>query len=272
MIKDKMIGIIGAGNMAGSLIHGMVSSGLYHGNNILINNKKNVVRIDELVKAYDVKKMEKSEIVQRAGTIILAVKPQDVFQVLEEINQWLNKETLVISMAAGISIEKIVDIIKKPVPLIRVMPNTSAKVLLSATAMAKEGSVKEKHIQRAKEIFSCVGIVREVSEGQMDAITGLSGSGPAYVYSFLEAMIEGGETLGLSNEESKEFAIQTLKGAVEMIKATGNTPKELSAQICSPNGTTVAGLKVLKDLNFKGIVMEAIKAAAVRSRELRMSN
>lgn len=270
-MEKQRIGIIGAGNMAEALIHGMITSMRFSSQRILVSNRSNRQRLEYLTEKYKVVGTGKKDLVEQSDAIVLAMKPQDLFSVIEEIKEWMRPEQLCISIAAGVDMASIQRVSGLELSIVRAMPNTSAKVLCSATAIAKGENVTEEQMELVRKIFSCVGTVREVEEEQMDVVTGLSGSGPAYVYSFLEAMIDGGHRLGLSQKESTELVLQTLRGAVEMMTATGMKPAELSQQICSPNGTTVAGLAVLRQNHFKESVMEAIKAATLRSKELRKS-
>lgn len=270
-MEKQQIGIIGAGNMAEALIHGMITSTRFSSQSIWVNNRSNQERLAYLTKKYKIGATDKRSLVEQSDVVVLAMKPQDIFSVIEEIKAWMRSKQLYISIAAGIEMTALKKASGLELSLIRAMPNTSAKVLCSATAIAKGENVTGEQMELARKIFSCVGTVREVAEEQMDVVTGLSGSGPAYVYSFLEAMIEGGHHLGLSQKESTELVLQTLRGAIEMMTATGMKPSELSQQICSPNGTTVAGLAVLNQNHFKESVMEAIKAATLRSKELRKS-
>ncbi len=270
-MEKQQIGIIGAGNMAEALIHGMITSMRFSSQSILVSNRSNQERLEHLSEKYKVKTTDKKNLIEQSDVIVLAMKPQDLFSVMEEIKAWMRPNQLCISIAAGIEIASVQKASGLELSIIRAMPNTSAKVLCSATAITKGENVTDEQMALARKIFSCVGTVREVNEEQMDVVTGLSGSGPAYVYSFLEAMIDGGHRLGLSQMESTELVLQTLRGAVEMMTATGMKPSELSQQICSPNGTTVAGLAVLNENHFKESVMEAIKAATLRSKELRRS-
>lgn len=272
MMISKKVGFIGAGNMASALIQGMIQSGQFSTEQIRINNKNSLPRRRKMVAAYSIPYVGKRELVRWADVLILAVKPQDLFNVLEEINPMINDRKLIISIAAGVDIESIASTLTNQCPIIRAMPNMSARVLASATALSKGKLVLSAEMDFARRIFFCVGSVHQVEEHQMDAVTGLSGSGPAYVYTFLKAMVEGGEQAGLSHEDAGELALQTLKGAVEMLTATGDDPAELTKQICSPNGTTLAGLSILEYHHFEENIVDAIRAATHRSSELRQEN
>ena len=271
-MDEKKIGFIGAGNIAHALIQGMIESGQFTSDQIRMNNRSNVPRRRRIESVYSVPYVGKRQLVDWADVLILAVKPQDLFDVLEEISPLMTERKLIVSIVAGVDIKSIAGSLNQKMPIIRAMPNTSAKVLFSATALSVGKMVLTEEYELAAKIFFCVGSVRQVPETQMDAVTGLSGSGPAYVYTFLKAMIEGGEQLGLSHEDAGELALQTLRGAIEMVSATGTDPSELTRQICSPNGTTLAGLKVLESHHFQENIVDAIKAATHRSEELRLEN
>lgn len=271
-MNGRKIGFIGAGNMAQALIQGMIQSGQFTREEIRVNNKSNLPRRRQMAAAFSIPHAGKEALVHWADVLVLAVKPQDLFDVLEDINPLITDRKLIISIAAGVDIKSIASALQHPAPIIRAMPNTSARVLSSATALSMGKQVTAEERDMARRIFFCVGSVHQVEESQMDAVTGLSGSGPAYVYSFLSAMIKGGEQLGLSHEDAGDLALQTLRGAIEMLTVTGDGPEELTRQICSPNGTTLAGLGILKSQHFQDNIVDAIRAATNRSAELRVEN
>lgn len=271
-MKEKNIGFIGAGNMASALMQGMIQSGQFNAGQIRINDRVHSYHPSHPATVYHIAQLDKQALLQWADVLILAVKPQDLFDVLLEIDPLIQDRLLLISIAAGVDITHIAQSLTSSVPIIRAMPNMSAQVLASATALSAHSLVTEEELTFAQSVFRCVGTVRLVPEEQMDAVTGLSGSGPAYVYTFLKAMIEGGQQAGLSYQDAASLSLQTLRGAIEMVTITGEDPETLTRRICSPNGTTLAGLHVLKSRGFEEHVVEAIKAATHRSQELRQEN
>ncbi len=268
----KKIGFIGVGNMAEAMIDGMLQSGEFSSEQILVTNKNNSERLKKIQTKFNVEYFSKKKLVEKSDVLIIAVKPQDLKDVLLNIKNFIKKDILIISVVAGVDIESIINYLGKKLPIIRAMPNTSARVNYSATAMAVSKNIKDEEVGMAHKILSCVGTVHLVEENNLDAVTGLSGSGPAYVYSFINAMIKGGEEQGLSHELSEKLAFQTLRGALEMITVTGSEIDELIVQICSPNGTTVAGLGVLKETFFEDNIKKAISTATNRSKQLCFEN
>ena len=210
-----------------------------------------------------------------ADVVILAVKPHQVRSVIESINSahpsqkesspWKNK--LLISVAAGITLEQLTAWVESQ-RVVRVMPNTPALVGCGASAYCSAPGVAPADKEMLHEWLTAVGSAVEVPEYQMDAVTGLSGSGPAYVFTFIEALADGGVMAGLPRETALKLAIETVRGAAEMVKSTGEHPAALKDAVASPAGTTIAGLAQLEHNAFRGAVIDAVAAAARRSREL----
>jgi pyrroline-5-carboxylate reductase len=202
-----------------------------------------------------------------ANVLILAVKPKDTQQLLAELGGVVRPDQLTISVIAGIPLATLEA--KLPnVPLIRAMPNTSAAVLASATALTAGPHATEEHVRTATRIFEAVGDTVIVPEDVLDVVTGLSGSGPAYVYRLIEAMIHAGTELGLTGDLARRLAVQTLIGAARMLAESTEDPAELRRRVTSPGGTTMAALGVLEDRGFALAIREAIGRAAERAREM----
>lgn len=268
-MQEKHIGFIGAGNMAKALIQGMLQSGQFGPAHIRFNDKLQSDNQPLAIAGQSIASMDKAGLVAWSDVLVLAVKPQDLFALLREVAPLATTRKLFISIAAGIDIASLTKSLSGAHPVVRAMPNTSARVLASATALTGNAAVTADDMALAQLIFQCVGAVVLVEEDQMPGVTGLSGSGPAYVYAFLRAMIEGGISLGLSRDTASQLAIQTLRGAVEMAATSEEDLDTLIRQICSPNGTTLAGMSVLEETGFQEHVMAAIQASAKRSEELR---
>ncbi len=200
--------------------------------------------------------------------LLLAIKPGDCLAALKSCGPALGPQTLVISIAAGIGLNAMAACLPPGQPLLRAMPNTPALALMGATALACGEGVSPSQLALAEELFSAVGISVKVDEGQMDAVTALSGSGPAYVAVFVESMIDAGVAAGLNRALATELALHTVRGAAALIIENRLHPAELKDMVSSPGGTTTAGLSVLERAGLRGIIMEAVKAAALRSREL----
>jgi|Deesub1362A_J573_1020465.scaffolds.fasta_scaffold00386_11 pyrroline-5-carboxylate reductase len=270
MLDMKKIGIIGAGSMSHALIKGLINSKVnIASEHILVTNKNKIHRLHYLKETYGVNITgSNKKVALESDIIIIAVKPNDVKDVLNDIGSVLTQNQLLISVAAGITTEYIEKNLENRVAVIRAMPNTSCHVNESATALAEGKWCKTKHLEMATEIFSSVGRVLKVKESAIDAITGLSGSGPAYVYLLMEGLIEAGIVSGLSRKESFDLAVQTVLGAAKMARETGEEPTLLRKKVTSPNGTTEAGIKVLEQKGFKESLILAVQNAANRSKEL----
>ncbi len=200
--------------------------------------------------------------------IVLAVKPQVMTPVLGELSPSVSHRPLVISIAAGIPLPSLVKGLPERTPVIRVMPNTPALVLQGASALTRGPDVTDAHMQRALALFEAVGKALEVEEKWMDTVTGLSGSGPAYVLLFLESLIDAGVLMGLPRPVARQLAVQTVLGTAKMVDETGKHPAELKDLITSPGGTTIRGLEVMEERGLRGTVMRAVEAATLRSQEL----
>ncbi|MDR1195694.1 MAG: pyrroline-5-carboxylate reductase [Endomicrobium sp.] len=268
MAINKTITFIGSGNMAQSIIEGMIKASIVNPENIICND---IVqdKLDSLKKKYGVIiSSDKKEAVSKAGIIFLAVKPQSMLQGLEEIKPFIKKESLIISIAAGITTKFIEDILDLKIAVVRAMPNTPALTGAGATALCGGRFASDNDLQTAREIFSAAGIFQIMAEENFDAVTALSGSGPAYVFYLCELMQQAGEKLGLDAQTAKDFAVQTVYGAGKMLSKTGLDAQTLRQNVTSPNGTTQAALEYFKSHNLSDIVFEAMRQAARRSKEL----
>lgn len=274
MLTKKNIGFLGAGNLAEALIKGLISSESVAPGHILASDKMNE-RLVHIAETYGVKVFsQKFETVRDADIIFLAVKPQDVDGVLAEIAPDINHGKLLISVAAGVTTARIMDTLKEAglghfIPVVRAMPNTPATVREAATAICAGPGAGESHLELAAALFSTVGDVTIIEdESLMDAVTALSGSGPAYVFLFMEALIEGGVKLGLPRDIAKSLAMQTVYGAAALARESPKELSELRSMVTSPGGTTMAGLKKLGEGGFCEIIEKALEAAAIRAGEL----
>jgi pyrroline-5-carboxylate reductase len=263
-VAQAKIGVIGAGRMGGTLIAGLISSYLRPADIIAFDTDPKKLKA---LKSVGVKTAKSNrEVVKKAKIILLAVKPQIISQVLEAISPEINSSHMVVSIAAGITLAYLKAYLDTP-KIFRVMPNhpSLAKEGIAAFAILPGN---RKYAGEVKKIFGAVGEVVEVHEQLMDAVTGLSGSGPAFVYFFVESLVEAGMDLGLSHATAKKLVLQTIAGSITMLKRTGQDPKKLIDAVASPGGTTLAGLKVLAQKEFKKITKMAVAAAAQRSKAL----
>lgn len=269
MEMKQNIVFVGAGSMAEAMISGMLQKELFLPRQISVMNRSNHERLEELNKTYGVTiGQSKQEMIKNAGIIILAIKPKDVAEVVLAIKDDITENQLIISVLAGVATTTITDLLNKDVAVVRAMPNTSATIGKSATALAVGMYANENHLLIARQLFDTIGIVTTVEEKDLHAVTGLSGSGPAYVYYLVEAMEKAADDIGLEKGIAKELILQTIIGAAEMLKSSPKQPATLRKEVTSPGGTTEAGIKVLEQFNFKEAMVSCIKRATVRSAEL----
>jgi pyrroline-5-carboxylate reductase len=258
-----MIGFIGGGNMAEALIKGMVQSGM---KDIIVSEPREDRR-SYLERTYGTKTTsDNKEVVRQSAIVILAVKPQNMDDVTSEIAQFITGEKLVVSIAAGITLPYLTSRLKTS-KIVRVMPNTPALVQEGMSVLSMCECIHDKEMAVVRGIFMSVGKVLVLPEKYMDAVTALSGSGPAFVALFAEAMIAAGIKIGLSDDNASELAIQTVIGTAKLLE-TGMPPDKLREMVTSPGGTTAAGLKVFEEKGLKEMVHSVIEAAATRSKEL----
>ena len=261
------LGFIGAGRMAEAIISGLTSRRAVAKKNILISDK-DTARVKLVSRKYKLKAAEgNSHVGRSADVIILAVKPQVMAQVLGEICGDVRPGQLVISIAAGITLKSIEKYLPR-VAVIRVMPNNPCLIGEGISLITGGRFAQEKDLKMAEKIFSSVGDVSRIDEKYMNAVTGLSGSGPAFVYEMLEALTNGGIEAGLSRETAKKLAERTMLGAVCTVIRTGRTPEELKAMVTSPGGTTLAGLRVMDENGVKQALRKAVVRAAQRAKEI----
>ena len=266
---SKQIGLIGVGNMGGALLSGILNSQLE-------NNKSTIIYdIDKELLAkrsneFNVDTANSNlELVRECKFILIAVKPQVIDLVLKEIGSTINEDHVIISIAAGVSIAHIQSFLEKKIGIVRVMPNTPALVGAGATAIANNGNIVDSDLQYVKKIFNAVGLVVELDEKHLDAVTGLSGSGPAYIFIIIEALSDGGVKMGLSRDIALKLAIQTVFGSAKMVLDTGKHPATLKDMVTSPGGTTISALHELEKGKLRATLISAIEAATQKSRSLK---
>ncbi|WP_067730458.1 pyrroline-5-carboxylate reductase [Oceanobacillus damuensis] len=263
---DKKIAFIGAGSLAESIISGIIKAKVVSKENIFVTNKSNINRLEYIQAGYQVQcRTNKEEMTKQADIIILAMKPKDAKLSLESIRGYVNKDQLIISVIAGLSTATIEDVIGIDIPVMRVMPNTSALIGQSASALSCGRYVTEEHIQTTDLLFKTVGITKLVDEWDMHTVTAISGSGPAFIYYLVEAMEKAAVESGLDRATASDLITQTVIGAGEMLQQSGDTPAVLRKKITSPGGTTEAGLADLDKNDFQNIIQSCINHARERS-------
>ncbi len=262
------VGFVGAGNMAEAICKSLVTILFYKPDDIA---------------AFDVSEERTSlfrnqygtficrdnlSLVEQSENIILAVKPQQVPEVIEQIKPGLGQDQLLVSIAAGISTNYLETGLGRSIPVVRAMPNTPMMIGQGATALCRGKFASEKHLEFARSIFASAGIALTLDESLIDAVTAVSGSGPAYLFYLVEAMVQAGTELGLKRDDALNLAAQTALGAMRMVLETKIDPAELRQKVTSRGGTTAAAIGVLDDRNVKQNIVDAIHAAAKRSKEL----
>jgi pyrroline-5-carboxylate reductase len=263
------ISFLGAGSIAEAIIDGLLNANVVKGEHITVSNRSNETRLQDLHKKYGVKGTHnKKELLADANILFLAMKPKDVAEAIIPLKEYINNDLLIISLLAGVSTHSIRNLLQKDVPIIRAMPNTSAAILKSATAISPSEHTTEEHIRIVTSLFETIGLVSVVDEEDMHAVTALSGSGPAYIYYVVEAMEEAAKKIGLKEDVAKSLILQTMIGAAEMLKASEKHPSILRKEITSPGGTTEAGIEVLQEHNFQQALISCITQATKRSHDL----
>lgn len=265
----QKIGFIGGGQMAEALIKGIIASGVYESDDVLVAELNDSRRL-YLHNQYAVKThFGNAPLFENCQVIVFAVKPQNMGIMIDECRERVEPHHILISIAAGLPISYYLDRIgKSETKMIRVMPNTPALVLEGASALSRNGNVTDDELHSAETIFSAVGEVVVLDEVHLDAVTGLSGSGPAYVFSFVEALVDAGVKSGLTRAVSEKLAMQTVLGSVKLLKESGEHPAALRGKVTSPGGTAITALHVLEKVGFHGIVMDIVESAVNRSKEL----
>lgn len=268
MGNTGVIGFVGAGNMAGALVGGLLGRQVASAGQLVATNRSSDERLFGLRDRYGIAvTRSKAELAETARVLILAVKPKDMAEALGELAPLVRADHLVISVAAGIPLRSI-EAALPDAAVVRAMPNTSAAVQESATAIAVGRHARDGEVQTAEAIFRAVGDVIAVDEELLDVVTALSGSGPAYVYRLIEAMIQAGTSHGLEAPLARRLAVQTLVGAARMLSTSAEDPGALRERVTSPGGTTMAALRALEDGGFTAAVHEAVGRAAHRAREM----
>lgn len=262
-------GFVGAGRMATALAGGIIEAGIAAGRHIIASDPSQAVR-ESFSKAVPDAELttDNLSVAGSASTVILAVKPQVMPMVLESLRAASGGNPLFVSIAAGVPLGKLEAALSETARVVRVMPNTPCLVRRGASGYSGGRNATDDDLQLVNQLFSAVGLAFELPEHLLDAVTGLSGSGPAFVYTMIEAMSDGGVLAGLPRDVAHRLATQTVAGAAEMVLRTGSHPAELRDAVTSPGGTTIAGLEAMEQAGMRAAVIAAVKAAALRSREL----
>lgn len=269
MLTNKTIGFIGAGNMGETLLSGLISSNQSKPEDIICSDVR-VSRLEELAKQYGIRTTtDNKEIVNASDIIIYAVKPQIIAEVFKETADILDMSKLIISIAAGVPMAAIEALLHKDLRLIRSMPNVCVAVKEGATAIAAGAHAKPEDIDMAMAIFNSVGRCIFLKENYLlDAVTGLSGSGPAYIFMIVDALADAGVKMGLSRQDARLLSCQTVLGAAKMLLETNLHPGQLKDMVTSPGGTAIAGLHTLEKGGLRTTLIDGVEAATLRSQKL----
>ena len=260
------VGLVGVGVMGEALISGLVSS-RFPKSQIVFTEKRSD-RAREISSKYGAREVDLSDLVKSSDVILLVVKPQDLGELLASISSDLNKKALLVSFAAGKTTKFIAEKVGSKVAVIRVMPNTPTLIGLGMAAISIGESVSQEQSKFVVDFLATCGKVISIDENLQDAVTAVSGSGPAYFFAFVEEMIKSGIALGLTSEQASTLAIQTIVGSAAMLEQSGKSATTLRENVTSPNGTTAAALKVFSEANLGEIISRAMTAARDRSQEL----
>lgn len=263
------LAFIGAGSMSEAIISGVLKAGFVESEQIIVTNKNNQERLERLEQIYQIKsETNKQTAIQQADIIILSMKPYDLKVALTEIRTYLKRNQLIITVIAGVATDYIMELVGKEMPIVRVMPNTSASIGLSATAISLGRYATADHLEIVNQLFQTIGTTVVVDEEAMHTVTSISGSGPAYIYYLVEAMEKAAMDSGLDYDVAKKLISQTVIGAGQMLKSSGEPANVLRRKITSKAGTTEAGIAALNKYDFQKTVIECVKSARDRSIEL----
>lgn len=265
---DKKIGFIGCGNMGQAILEGMIASGQVSPGNIWVYTPT-PDNVAELRDKFGINSAESAQQVAQVADIVFgAVKPNIMLKVMSEVNTSLNKDTVVISIAAGITLDTLAKVLGHDRKIIRAMPNTPALVNEGMTSITPNALVTEEDTADAVSIFRSFGHAEVVSEALINAVVGVSGSAPAYVFMFIEAMADAAVLGGMPRQQAYRFAAQTLMGSAKMVLETGSHPGELKDKVCSPGGTTIEAVRVLEEKGLRSAVIEAMVKCMAKSEQL----
>lgn len=262
------LGFIGAGNMATAIMSGVMKNGLLTAQEIIASDLSEAGR-EKLKENLGVEAVsDNRQVVREADVLILSVKPQFYAEVIAEIREDVKKEQIVVTIAPGKTLEWLAGQFKKDVKIIRTMPNTPAMVLEGMTGVCRNEFVTDEEFAMVRNILECFGKTEQISENLMDVVTSVSGSSPAYVFMFIEAMADAAVSEGMPRAQAYKFAAQAVYGSAKMVLEMDKHPGELKDMVCSPAGTTIEAVRVLEEKGMRSAVIEAMKACTKKSREL----
>ncbi len=261
-----MLGFIGCGNMAQAMLRGILSSGIYKADEVIVSRRSEEA-LQVIAEELGVQTTtDNKKVASAADILILAVKPYQFEQVVPEITEVMREDTLVISIAAGQSMENIERLFGKNIKLVRTMPNTPALVLAGATGMCFNANVTGEEKTLAVKLFESFGVTAVVSEDMINTVIGVSGSAPAYIFMIIEAMADAAVADGMPRAQAYELAAQTVYGSAKMVLETGKHPGELKDMVCSPGGTTIEAVRVLEEKGLRSAIIEGQMACVRKAK------
>lgn len=266
-MKHTTIGFIGAGNMATAIIGGIINAGLVEGTQIIAADPAGN-KLETLQETYGIQTGDNKKTAETADILFLSVKPNMFQTVIQEIKNHVLPKTIIVSIAAGQTIENIQTLFEKEIKLVRIMPNTPALVGEAMCAVCANDNVEQNELEQVRSICNSFGKSAVVPESMIHAVVGISGSSPAYAFMFIEAMADAAVLKGMPRNLAYEFAAQALLGSAKMVLETGKHPGELKDMVCSPAGTTIEAVAVLEQEGFRSAVMDAVIACADKSEEM----
>ncbi len=265
---NNKVGFIGAGNMTYAIVSGLVNSNSNDTKNIFVSNRT-MEKAESLCKEFNISlALTNRDLVEACDIIVLAVKPLVYKEVLDEIKDLITSSHVIVSLAAGIEIKYIEQFFHKPTKIVRTMPNTPVLVGAGMTAITKNDHINKENLDAVINLFESIGIVDIIDENLMDSIPAISGSSPAYVYMFIEALADGGVLHGLSREKAYKYAAQAVLGAAKMVLEKEKHPGELKDMVCSPAGATIEAVYSLEKSNFRGTVIRAMNACTAKVKQM----
>lgn len=269
--ENMTVGFIGAGRMAQAMTKGFVTTGIIKAKNITASDAD--PRMLQFIKEFGVTTtQENKEVVYKSKVVVIAVKPNVVTKILKEVKEHVSKDKIVVSIAAGVPLSTFEQNLPPGSRVVRVMPNITVTVQAAASVIAPGTSVQLNDSELVRELFQSIGICEIGSENLLDAVTGLSGSGPAYGFIAIESLADGGVNMGLPRDLALKLAAQTLLGAAKMVLESGKHPGQLKDDVCSPGGTTIAAVQSLEKSGFRACLIDAVEAATLKAQELGSKN
>ncbi len=263
------LGFIGAGNMGGAIIKGLIKSGKIPAENINVTEKDTNI-LHTLAKEQGIKPCAGyKELTDNSDIVFMAVKPVVFPSVIDDIKEYIReKRPLLISMAAGITTESIEDMLGFKTPIVRMMPNINAEILMSATALCKNDAADDKDMDTARDILNAIGMTAIIDEGMFAVFSAIAGCSPAYVYLFIDSLAKGAQKMGMNKKQALEIAAAAVSGSAAMFTRSGAHPWELIDKVCSPGGTTIEGVCTLEEYKFSSAVVKAVENSVLKDRAL----